>query len=367
MKAQLLSQDLAQDFLQRIYAVCSGEGSVKGRILLLRSLLEDLYKTLTQDARHSVGNLFSRMQYLHNEVNMPAYLVGQANAMRIYCNKVSHESDFEPSEAEYLSCVWVLVKLLTHFQAAASHPALLEYLEQHQAQAFAIKKSRKRVDFLCVVKSWKLNPSAGMDITAIDEDGDEVSIRLFNDDKGRGGRNWNLLDKVLWPWATLNCIKLGEASSGNNRFVSNPGTLIVVEPDYLMDVSTIANCMSYNTMNPELSLINSLIDEPSSSSIVLGSTVNNIFDDLMFEHTDDYDQLFRNSLARGPIPMIALGAREALDIYHKVKTEHLPRLKSMANYARTHPMMLEPSFICPKYGLQGRLDLLYQEIGRAHV
>ncbi len=367
MKAQLLSQDLAQDFLQRIYSVCSGEGSVKGRILLLRSLLEDLYKTLTQDARHSVGNLFSRMQYLHNEVNMPAYLVGQANAMRIYCNKVSHESDFEPSEAEYLSCVWVLVKLLDHFQAAASHPALLEYLEQHQAQAFAIKKSRKKVDFLCVVKSWKLNPSAGMDITAIDEDGDEVSIRLFNDDKGRGGRNWNLLDRVLWPWATLNCIKLGEASSGNNRFVSNPGTLIVVEPDYLMDVSTIANCMSYNTMNPELSLINSLIDEPSSSSIVLGSTVNNIFDDLMFEHTDDYDQLFRNSLARGPIPMVALGAGEALDIYHKVKTEHLPRLKSMANYARTHPMMLEPSFICPKYGLQGRLDLLYQRDGKQYI
>lgn len=367
MKAEQLSQDLAQDFWQRAYSVCVSEGSIKGRILLLRSLLEDLYKTLTQAARHSVGNLFSRMQYLHNEVNLPAFLVGQANKMRIYCNKVSHESDYLLQEKDYLSCVWVLVKLLEHFQAAASHPALQEYLQQHQAQAFVIEKSRKKLDFLCVVKSWKLTPSIGIDITAIDEEGDEVSIRLFNDDEGRGGRNWNLLARVLWPWATLNCIKLGEASSGHNRFVSNPGTLIVVEPDYLMDVTTIANCISYNKMNPELALVNALTNEPSSSSVVLGSTANNIFDDLMFEPDADYDQLFRNSLARGPIPMVALGAKEALDIYHKVKAEHLPQLKSMAEFASTHPMMLEPSFICPKYGLQGRLDLLYQREGKQYI
>ena len=367
MKAELISQDLAQDFLQRIYSVCIGEDSVKGRILLLRSLLEELYKTLTEDARQLVGNLFARMQYLHDEVNLPFSLVDQANAMRRYCNKVSHENDYIPEEKEYLSCAWVLVKLLERFQAAASHPSLAEYLQQRQAQAFVIEKSRNKLDFFCVVKSWKITASIGIDIDAIDEEGDYISIRLIDEAKGRGGRNWNLLDKVLWPWATLNCIKLGEASSGHNRYVSNPGTLIVVEPDYLMDVSTIADCMSFNKMNPELALINRLTSEPSSSGIVLGSTVNNIFDDLMFEPDADYDQLFRDSLARGPIPMVALGAQEALAIYHTVKKEHLPRLKSMAKYASTHPMMLEPSFICPKYGLQGRLDLLYQREGKQYI
>lgn len=367
MKAELISQEVAQDFLQRIHSVCNSEGGIKGRILLLRSLLEDLYKTLTQDARISTGNLFSRMQYLHNEVNMPSFLVGQANEMRKLGNKVSHESDFIPKEKDYLSCVWVLVKLLEHFQAAASHPALSKYIQQRQAQAFTVMKSTKKVDFLCVVKSWKLTPSIGIDIDAIDEEGEYVSIRLFDGDEGRGGRNWSLLDKVLWPWVTLNCIKLKEASSGNNRYVSEPGTLIVVEPDYLMDVSTIADCMTYSGMHPELSLINRLIDEPSSSSIVLGSTVNNIFDDLMFEPEAEYDQLFKDSLARAPIPMVALGAQDALDIYNKVKSEHLPRLRQMARYARTHPMMLEPSFICPKYGLQGRLDLLYQKDGKQYI
>lgn len=367
MKAELISPDVAQDLLQRIYQVCSSEGGIKGRILLLRSLLEELYKTLTQDAQVTVGNLFSRMQYLHNEANLPSFLVYQANAMRKYGNKVSHESGFVPDKKDYLSCVWVLMKLLEHFQASASHQALSAYIQKHRAQAFAIQKSKKRVDFLCVAKSWKLVPSIGIDIDAIDEEGEYVSIRLFDGDEGRGGKKWSLLAKVLWPWATLNCIKLKEASSGNNSFVSDPGTLIVVEPDYLMEVSTIADCMTYSGMHPELSLINRLINEPSSNSIMLGSTVNNIFDDLMFEPEADYDQLFKDSLARAPIPMVALGAQDALDIYNKVKSEHLPRLRQMAKYARAYPMMLEPSFICPKYGLQGRLDLLYQKDGKQHI
>ncbi len=370
MNQMLLTQEAAQEFLQDIHQICLGNDSIKARILMLRSLLEQLYKTLTKDAQVAAGNLFSKMQYIHDVVNMDSFMVAQANTMRIFCNKVSHENSYVPQENEYLSCVWVLVKLLELFHPQAADPHLIEYLQKQQAQAFSTRSSKaKRKSFLCAVKAFKLNSSPGLDIDAIDEEGNYISIRLFDDEdeQGRGGKKWSLLAKVLWPWATLNCINLNEAPSDNNRFFSNPGTLIVVEPDYLMDVTSIAECITTKELHPELAVIHRLVSEPSSSSMVLGTTVNNIFDDLVMEPEADYNELFKRSLARSPIPLVSLGANEALKIHSTIKEKHLPQLKAMAIFAKSHPLMLEPSYICPKYGLQGRLDLLYQKDGKYYI
>jgi len=367
----ILGQEAAAATLERLISLCEGPEGVKARLLLLRTLLEEMYKELSRDARVSMSGLFARMQYLHDLAALPEQLVKQANLLRIFCNKVAHEQDYSATEEDFHSACWVMRELLHWYQESLDLGELDAYLKTNSAIPFPDRPHAKRHSFQAVVQSWNVTRNAdqanGIEIRAIDEDGQALSILLRDDDKSIGGKRWSLLNRCLWKWATVTCLNLSESSGAANQYIDNPGTLIVVEPDYLIDVSTIAQCISYNAMNPELAVLSRIVSDESTQSLVLGSAVNNIFDDLMFDPDGEYNQLFRDSMARAPIPLVALGKEIALQVHAAIKDEHLPRLRSMAAYAHRLEMMLEPSFISPKYGLQGRLDLLYKDNGKYYI
>lgn len=368
---KLLPLETGQNIAHRLWELSSGGESPKARILLIRGLLEELYKALTQDARVSASGLFARMQYLHDQVSLPDQLCKQANLLRILCNQTAHEKDFQPTQTDFLSACKVITDLLRWYQDALDLDRLDSYLEQNGANEFPDRPHAKRHSFLCAVESW--NPLTvgetitGIEIKARDENGAGISLMLRDETDSKGGRKWSLLARCLWKWATINCLNLSESSGPKNQFINNPGTLIVIEPDYLMDVSSIADCISFNSVNPELAVLGRLVSDSATRSLVMGTAVNSVFDDLMFDPEADYNKLFRESLSRSPIPLVALGKEVALEIHATIKDEHLPRLRAMANYVGKLDMMLEPSFISPKYGLQGRLDLLYREKDKYYI
>lgn len=367
----LLTSTIGQRILDSLQELCESQDSTKAKVLLIRSLLEELYKELTIDARVSANGLFACMQYLHDQIKLPTQLVTQANLLRIFGNTTAHERNFEPDEKSLLSALKVMLALLRFYCEELDFTTLQEYLASQNATFFEDRPHSIRRDIICVVHDWKLiktdGQHSGIEITAIDEEGSAVFIMLRNGkDKGEGTK-WSLLSRCLWKWATLNCLNLSEATGPANHYLDNPGTLIVLEPDYLMDISSIADCISSKGMHPELAAISRIIFEGSTQSLVLGSAVNNVFDDLMTDPEADYDELFRKSLDRAPIPLVALGKASALQIHHSIRDEHYPRLKDMARYASKLEMMLEPSFISPRYGLQGRLDLLYIQNGKYYI
>ena len=366
----LLHQDIASDILNRLLSICTGPDSTKARIILLRGLLDELYKELTRDASVSLSGLFARMQFLREQVSLPDALNQQANLLRILGNQCAHENGFEPSDTDLFSCAWVMRALLHWYQEELDLNELDQFLQEHRASPFPDRPHARKHSFLGVVLSWKLKhgdqQNTGIEITAAEEDGRSVCIYLRDDPKSEG-RKWSLLDRCLWKWATINCLNLSESSGAADQYIDNPGTMIVIEPDYLIDVSALAECVSSKGVNPELAVLGRLISEESTQSLAIGSAVNNIFDELMFDPDADYNQLFRDSMARAPIPLVALGKEAALQVHGIIRDEHLPRLRAMARFAHQRDMMLEPSFISPKYGLQGRLDLLYKDKGRYYI
>ncbi|MDP2173401.1 MAG: AAA domain-containing protein [Candidatus Cloacimonadaceae bacterium] len=366
-----LELEQTQAFADRLSRIIETGGEPKGILLLVRQLMEAVYKALSADSRTSFNGFFARMQYVHENIKLPASINSQINGLRIAGNSAAHDPVFTIDDGTIGSGVLAIRELLKYLNDQCDLSSLSGFIESTNAKGFEFKAHSAKESFEGVVQSWKINRDdnreSSIEIDLINSDGNTVSLFLRNENSDNLGRQWSVLGRVLWKYATLSVYDASISSGRENSYTSNPTTLIVLEPDFLLDASAISECFSAGGMNPENYIINRLVSEPSTDKMLQGTTVNNIFDELLFNPDGDYQELFRKSLAQQPISMVAIGFESATSIYNSIKDIHLPRIRDFARNLQNEEIMLEPSFLCPEYGLQGRLDLLYRKEGKYYI
>lgn len=346
----------------------AGVANPSSGILTLRQILETVYKSLSEGSKTSFGNLFSRMQYVHAEFSFPAAIMTQVNQLRILANKVAHEAGFTAEDSALHSGLLALRDLLRYLDSALEAPKLDAFLEQVSAQPFPGFETRPKRSFLCVVLGWKAindESGGGIEIRVCDDEGFECSLSL-NDAEG-DARHWSALGKTLWQYCTLNCLNLTEITGRERCYQSNPATIIVLEPDFLLDSTSLAECFTSEGVRPEYFVVNRLLRDAAGERALQGNMINNILDELVSSPGSDYTSLFQKSLARQPISLAAQGLETALRIFNTIKDSHYANICAFADQIRGDSIQLEPSYISPKYGLQGRLDILRRSNGKYHI
>ena len=135
--------------------------------------------------------------------------------------------------------------------------------------------------------------------------------------------------------------------------------LIILEPDYLVDVSAIAACCESYGNTHLTHLTNRLKPSVHTEAILLGHFASQLLDE---EVHGMYGRPYRDSVMdffrRYTFPLLAAGvsdsfhdnARRQRDNIHRVFTDTLTSADTEA--------ILEPSFISEMLGLQGRIDYL---------
>ena len=370
MKTNLMiPQDKAIELAEKLLKILSPEGGESALLVFERKLLEQIYKELLADVPLVFNGLFARMQYFHDNFETPPELVRQLNSLRMLANRAAHEDIASIPEGAVSSGAKTIYLLLRLVCPQLNCPQLEEFVKD--APEFPRQKHSKKQSFQCVLKHWKHYVSggrvAGLEISAINEDNEEVRILLRDDLKNLEKAKYSTLANSLWQYANLNCLELSEVAGKDNFFVDNPRTKFVLEPDFLIDASAIAECMGNASSSPELFILNRLFGEPSSDKMLLGNMVNSIFDDLIHYSDLDYLDLFKRGLAQIPIPMVALGQTCAMQIYREIESGHLDVVKAFCANVPNEDLLLEPSFLCPTYGLQGRLDLLFKTKGKYNI
>ena len=354
---------------ERLRELIADPAELKSKLVLLRQLLEGLYKKLSADSQMSFSGLFARIQYVHERLEAPPELSAQINQLRIACNKAAHEEDYRVSQSTWQSALLAIRDLLLWLAPDQRDEGTDSWLEQHHAEPFRLGDHAPKRSFQCVVRRWELirkgDRVSGIKIIATDDDGMDCTI--FLNDMGGDGRQWSVLNKVLWRFCTLNCLNLSQIHGRPGWYQSNPSTMIVVEPDFLIDASSVAECFTQKGSRPEFSILNRMVKEAASAKMVLGIMVNSILDDLVFEPNADYQNLFRLAMARQPISLVSLGIDEAQDIYKNIRDNHFPVISKFTGSLQKESVQLEPSYVCPTYGLQGRLDILHERDGKRHI
>lgn len=173
---------------------------------------------------------------------------------------------------------------------------------------------------------------------------------------------WEHIIKLLWSNCTLNIFDLSKLKNYENLYELTSSSIIVIEPDYLIDVTDISECFHHKGSNPHYYFLKKFVKNDVSSSLLLGSIVNFSLDEIITNPLADFEDTFEKAIKYKPLIYFA---------NTKFSNENICLVKDKAKYffqilQNTIPKLgieicsVEPSFLSPKYGLQGRLDLLLE-------
>ena len=167
----------------------------------------------------------------------------------------------------------------------------------------------------------------------------------------------------LWQGCCLNLLRVTTREDG----LLLPG-IIILEPDYLVDISSLSECVKEHGIHPAYYLLARLSPRENTPALLLGNAANLFLDALLGERPGEpvsypatLEKLFRSS----PLDFATCpGIDPAFFREMEAQFGHLRRVLDVALPARGIQRdrgLIEPSFMCRQLGLQGRLDFLQLE------
>ncbi|MDE7153884.1 MAG: ATP-binding protein [Muribaculaceae bacterium] len=175
------------------------------------------------------------------------------------------------------------------------------------------------------------------------------------------GYDFSSLLPRLKPGVQLNLVNLHETVADEWS-----AELVIYEPDYLYDITGIAECFETYAASPVVSLLKRIKPEVVTRHILLGSFAGLLLDEavrsdgsIKLNYNDLATNFFRTNAVR-----IAVCDDLTAAFHNDVRRQQKNIEKAVSVSMRAMPgydadkVILEPSFFCEMLGLQGRMDLL---------
>ena len=293
-------------------------------------------------SRQGFGNVFAQVDYLckHHGIAMRDRIAIQQ--MRRHSN--GKEQITQEDTGEYQLSWLYDVRALALFISAIFHEDIPHKLlmrlpatgcqQEHQAQV-NLRYVR------CIVDSWDKHY-----IYASTADGpicvEDTSLYEILTE----GTQLNLLD----------CHREGTTITAG---------LIVIEPDFLVDISSIAACFQDYGHHPMSYLFNRLKTRVNSQQILLGNFAGSALDDLINSPATPFTDTLRRSFSEQALQFCTCSGFDATrfkaDAQQQVTNIREAVDVLFDDYQRDRAL-IEPSFVCERLGLQGRVDLMTDDM-----
>ena len=172
------------------------------------------------------------------------------------------------------------------------------------------------------------------------------------------GRDWSYLQKALRVGAQINIIRCHQGEEG----VLLP-ELFIVEPDILIDITTVASCIEDYSESPLVHLMSRLHSDGASSAILLGNLASQLLDETLRGVKRPYTESARDFFRANPLLLATTPTDTSFHADAQQQADNIRQavekgLKShFANFSPADTV-LEPTFFCETLGLQGRMDML---------
>jgi DNA replication ATP-dependent helicase Dna2 len=160
----------------------------------------------------------------------------------------------------------------------------------------------------------------------------------------------------------VSCMLVNIKMDDNGFFLP---THFVLEPDYLFDVTAIANCFESKGGNPDAYLLKKFSLKSTTTHLLIGEIANFFLDALISNPALTFDYLFPLVFNKNPLSFALISDDDLLKIIESSKNIFRNLLKTITKDFPIQQILpkhcyLEPSFLSEIYGIQGRLDLLFE-------
>ena len=174
----------------------------------------------------------------------------------------------------------------------------------------------------------------------------------------------------FWRHAQLNLLDVKRNDDGTYT-----PSFIVLEPDYLLDISSLAECYRDYGSHPVNFLMNRLVPKENTRPLLLGNIANLFLDEWIHanEEVPDYRICMKKAFRQYSIELATcedLLNSEKEEAFFKDCQMHFENIRQTVTEAFLAPgyrldktdAVLEPSYICEALGIQGRLDYMQRDM-----
>lgn len=340
---------MVEELFDRCYAIATtDDGSVAVNRLMHETLVLACGEA-TQAAHRGFGNVFSQVDFLCRKCG-----IGDDDRMAIQTMRL-HSNRQEPLLREdRLYDVRALALFISALFAEGIPDKLLKVIPPHNRPTESYAKIDAR-RIRCVVEKKE----GGKLVVTCDWEGDSGLYRVDMSEP-----HLDHVMKIAKAGMQLNLIDCSVKDG-----VITPA-LVVVEPDFLLDISSVAACFTDYGHNPLLYTMNRMMPRENSQAILLGNYAGTALDDII-NHSDedggyDYRHTIRMSFRKQALQFCTCPGFDA----NKFVEDAQKQAENLQGVVESlfgsgsddgfdvKKAILEPSFICETLGLQGRVDLM---------
>ena len=330
--------------------------NIRAKYILLRKVLEQACYELTSGVTASFANLFSRLDFICKEKKMTPSDRFAMQTLRRNCFAALRDN-FQPNMDEYRYDLRAIVRFVSlGFEEdipASMVPEIAHSNRPYQGTHLS------HIPYLRVsVTSWTDT------LIFASTDRKEDPFVVINYAKGGYQGDLLYLQDLLTENLQLNLldIKVDE----ENHYIPN---LIIVHPDYLVDISSLAVCFREYGHHPYNYFINKIKPRANTAPILIGNLASQFLDDYINERSEEpvsYVRTLKKFYASAALEFCTC---DLPSDFHALAQTQMMNIRLFINDILPHSIpafnrkktLLEASFICEKLGLQGRTDMLQKD------
>ena len=339
---------MAHELFSRIADILSAPSEAQA-LIMHETLVIACHEGL-KNTRHGFGNLSSQVESLCRQHNIAPQDIVAIQKMRRHSNS---NAPILPEDVAY-DC-----RALAIFVSAVVQEAIPSFLVGKIPARGRTTENIQITNYRyirCIVREWD---ESTIQVAVTNQDSSE-ELLLVDYMNTPDYIDFSYLRPMLREGMQLNLL---DCTVTRKKVVPR---LIVVEPDYLIDISTIANCFESYGHHPLLFTVNRLTPRLSNKHIVLGNFAGSALDDII-NHPAEYDikETFRSNFREKALDYATCPDFDAASFKQDAERQ-VENIKGIVDEIfqtfDREKAILEPSFVCERLGIQGRVDLMTTDL-----
>ena len=339
---------MAHELFTRIADILTAPSEAQARIMH-ETLVIACYEGL-KETKHGFGTLSSQVEALCRLHHIAPKDVVAIHKMRRHSNSAA---PILPDDIAY-DCRALALFVSAVFQEAIPD-TLVGKLPTHGRITENIQIANYRY-IRCIVRAWD---EQTIQVAVINQDSSEELLMVDYMNTAEYV-DFSYLRSLLREGMQLNLL---DCTVTRKKVIPR---LIVVEPDYLVDISSIANCFESYGHHPLLFTVKRMGERPNNKHIVLGNFAGSALDDII-NHPTDYTikDTFRSNFREKALDFATCPDFNAVE-FKQAAEQQVANIQEIVNELfqsfEREKAILEPSFVCERLGLQGRIDLMTTDL-----
>lgn len=323
----------------------------------LYALFIRMLEEQTQHTGISFSGPFPRMTYVCKDHDFSETELYRLNRFRVHCLEAmrNHES---PEYRVFLYDVKALAQSAAHIYGEPVPDELAAKLPHRDAPVeFQSAFMGARRNLRLVVDSWDEQMIQGY------VEGEEAVLVRVDYHAQAVDEDLCYIRKLLEAGTQLFLLDVKTTPDG----VLQPKQ-IIYEPDYLVDISSIAACWKEYGHQPYNNLLRKLMPAANTPAIQLGNLAGQFLDEAINNRSGkpiNYNDSIKHFFNHSALELITCG--DLQDFHHEARQQlqnierFVGEVFAGVHHIKPEELILEPSFICEELGLQGRVDLLQND------